>query len=75
LWITKNIQYSIFQSGRKDKMEILSRKVVAARKEFITKASLCEFNHLWSCRHPHNGGIRCTEICKYYLIQKDETED
>lgn len=55
-------------------MEILSKKVVDARKEFVAKASLCEFNHLWDCRHPLNGGKRCTEICKYYLTQIESQE-
>lgn len=48
-------------------MEILSKKVVNARKEFVAKASLCEFNHLWKCTHMINNGKKCTEICKYYL--------
>lgn len=47
-------------------MEILSKKVVDARKEFVAKASLCEFNRLWMCKHPIHSGMKCTEICKHY---------
>ena len=54
-------------------MEILSNKVVNARKEFIAKASLCEFNRIWFCTHSENKGNKCTSICKHYKNPEDET--
>jgi len=37
--------------------------------EFITKASLCDFNALWVCTHCDNKGNRCTEICDNYAVK------
>ena len=36
------------------------------RAEFINKASYCDFNHLWKCKHKEQRGRACTEICQYY---------
>lgn len=36
------------------------------RAEFVLKASECDFNHLWKCKHTEQRGKACTEICKHY---------
>jgi hypothetical protein len=34
--------------------------------DFINKASHCDYNRVWKCKHPKQRGIKCTKICKYY---------
>lgn len=52
-------------------MAVDTKKVIDARREFVAKASLCEYNRLWRCMHPDNVRQPCTKICKNYNTFKD----
>lgn len=36
---------------------------------FIKNASLCDYNHLWTCTHKDSRGEKCTKICENYTIK------
>ena len=46
----------------KDQTEEMSK----AEKKFVLKASYCDYNRIWKCRHPKQKGLKCTKICKHY---------
>jgi len=36
---------------------------------FIKRASLCDYNHLWTCTHKESKGEKCTALCKNFIIK------
>ena len=42
--------------------------------DFINKASNCDYNHIWKCKHPKQRGIKCEKICKYYHNSYEQEE-
>jgi hypothetical protein len=40
------------------------------KREFILKASECDYNYLWKCQHPNQKGKKCEKICEFYNPMK-----
>ena len=36
---------------------------------FIKVASMCDYNHLWSCTHKDSRGEKCTKLCKNLTVK------
>jgi len=40
--------------------------------EFIKLASMCDYNHLWTCTHKDSKGEKCTELCKNFTVKGEK---